>query len=118
MPSAFPVQPEFGSGGMVRRPQLLEEYPDGTYRQYKQGGAGAAAIQHRSMKWSELSLAELQAILALFDSVMAVGTSSVFTFVDFLDGSNHNAIFLDDSIEWSMDGPCTYGASVNIKLVS
>lgn len=116
--AAFPVQPEFGSGGVLRRPHLLEEYPDGTYRQYKQGGAAASPIEHRSLRWSELSQTELDAILDHFAAAMAVGASSVFTFTDFLDGAVKNAIYLDDAIEWSMDGPCTYGASVRIKLVS
>jgi len=111
----FPVQPEFGSGGRRARPHLLEEYDDGTYREYKRG---FTATQHRTLQWSELSLAETQAIDALVDSCLTPGNSSVFTFSDFLDGSSHSAIFLDDFIEWTMDGPCTFGASVRIRLTS
>lgn len=115
MPTTFPVQPEFSSGGKIARPHLLEEYDDGTYREYKRG---FTATQHRQLQWSELSLTELQSIIALFDACLTPGASSVFTFTDFLDGTSHNAIFVDDGIAWTMDGPCTYGASVRIRLTS
>lgn len=127
MAEVFPVQPDLGSGGRQRWPRLLEEYEDGvSYREYKRGGA--VSLNYRSFQFGELSHDELQSILDFHDARMKPGGDSKFLMYDFKDSNSidtsgldttgaHTAIFLDDEISWTMDGPCTFSCSVNLKLL-
>ncbi|MEK6323630.1 MAG: hypothetical protein AABN33_18470 [Acidobacteriota bacterium] len=126
MAEVFPVQPDEGSGGRQRWPRLLEEYDDGTYRQYKRGGS--VALGYRSLQFGELSKEELDSILAFFDARMRPGGDTEFSIYDFKEANSidvsgmdtvglRKAMFLDDQIEWTMDGPCSFSCNVNIKLL-
>lgn len=125
--AVFPIQPDLGSGGKQRWPRLLEEYDDGTYREYKRGGT--ISLGYRTLQFGELSKDDLQSILDFHDAAMKPGGSTEFLYYDFkevnapdLNGGldlagQRRAMFLDDEISWTMDGPCSFSCTVNLKLL-
>jgi hypothetical protein len=129
----FPVQPSYTSAVGQRRPMLLREYDDGSYRLYRK--PGTAALQYFTLHFEELSQSEMQSIMDFFASKTdpADVSGGQFILSDFrsnnapLDGSQQLAgtgavlaVFLDERIDFQQDGPCQWSvvSDLNIKVVS